>query len=79
MADHARTHALICRKIAQPMENAPASARRARADRARRFSAIDANARLMLAPAAMPATATIAKSAMQTYIDGIRDLAELVV
>jgi hypothetical protein len=33
----------------------------------------------MLAQASTPAAATIAKSAMQTYIDGIRDLAELVV
>ena len=79
MAAHARTHALICRKIAQPIENTPASARCARADRARRFSAIDANATLMLAQASTPAATTIAKSAMQTYIDGIRDLAELVV
>jgi hypothetical protein len=51
------------------MKNAPA--------KACRYSAIDANATLMLARGAMPAT--IAKSAMQTYIDGIRDLAELVV
>jgi hypothetical protein len=49
------------------MKNAPASARR--------FSAIDANATLMLAQASMPAAAAIAKSAMQTYIDDIRDLA----
>ena len=65
MADHARTHALICRKIAQPMENAPVSAR----------SAIDGNATLMLAQAATSAAPTVAKSAMQTYIDSIRDLA----
>ncbi len=45
----------------------------------RRFSAIDANATLILAQTSTPAAATIAKSAMQTYIDGIRDLAELVV
>ncbi len=70
MADHARTHALICRKIAQPMKKAPA-----RAGRIRRFSAIDANATLMLAQASAGTAATVAKSAMQTYIDGIRDLA----
>jgi hypothetical protein len=33
----------------------------------------------MLARVLTSAAATIAKSAMQTYIDGIRDLAELVV
>lgn len=53
--------------------------RRARAACARRYFAIDANATLMLAQASTPAAATIAKSAIQTYIDGIRDLAELVV
>ncbi len=82
MADHARTHALNClsnRTFARAMENAPTSTRGARATRARRFSAIDANATLMLSRAEAPAAATIAKSAMQTYIDGIRDLAELVV
>lgn len=67
MADHARSHALICRKIAQPLKNAPAIACR--------ISAIDANATLTLAQASTPAAATIAKSAMQTYIDDIRDLA----
>ena len=67
MADHARTHALICRKIAQLLKIAPASVRR--------FSATDANATLILAQALTPAAATIAKSAMQTYIDDIRDLA----
>jgi len=60
-------------------KNSPPSACRARngtaAGRARRFFAIDANATLMLAQASMPAAAAIAKSAMQTYIDGIRDLA----
>jgi hypothetical protein len=61
------------------MEHPPASARHARATCAGRFSAIDATATLMLAQASTPTAATIAKSAMQTYIGGIRDLAELVV
>jgi hypothetical protein len=81
MADHAWNHALSRFAVAKlPLaQNPPPSARRARngtaAGRARRFSATDANATLMPSLAAAPATATIAKCAMQTYIDCIRDLA----
>jgi len=51
------------------MKNAPARIRVCR------FSATDASATLMLARTSAGTAATVAKSAMQTYIDSIRDLA----
>lgn len=82
MAVHARTHALnrlSGRTIALPMEHPPASGPPRPCHLRPPLFRHNANATLMLAQASTPTAATIAKSAMQTYIDGIRDLAELVV